>query len=662
MQNIPMPLVSCIIPCYNQGQYVYDAVASAYVSYSGECEVIVIDDASPNPQTRRYLDEVKSIFPVTQIIHLPENKGLSGARNFGIQASSGDFIQLLDADDLIVPGKVDVQVAQMNLSRNVDVSVTDYLTANEELTSFNHYSSIEFFNLGIKDFLYKWERGLSIPIHSALFRRDVILANLFNENAGRYGGKEDWYFWCVLAYKKHDIVYLNKVGAIYRMHPFSWTKSDKLFMGKSWIMAAVEIDKLVKDQEPKFLDSAVSWYKEYYSPHNLQGIEVPATLPDKTNTPLNEMAPEQVVIPRERTNIETCSKEIQLTILIPVYNHYQYLPKCLNSALSQLTDEVEIVCINDGSTDPRVTELLDDLAGKSDQLRILQNSENIGIANTTNKGVEVARGEYIAFLDCDDYLAPGSIRTVLDNIKRKPEISYFFSDRVDIDENGHYVRKATYGGYKTIKPSGNIAADLMKGMVASHLKVVKRFKFLEVGGCVPLLSGVQDWDMALKISETGSFFYIQEPLYFHRVHSTAVTSAAKPGQFRKTNIARRNFFAKRFEHTISDKEIALFVRQYASGAVNLEKLKASGVYVLSDDYAPVDQLIELWSSYKMLIYDARKDFNFVWTDFIKEYNSFFDVILCTDPKAMTSILPYLWNPRVIYYPWKTRALSMPGMD
>ena len=99
----------------------------------------------------------------------------------------------------------------------------------------------------------------------------------------------------------------------------------------------------------------------------------------------------------------------------------------------------------------------------------------------------------MAFVDCDDELEPGALAAVRNCLLAHPEIDYVFTDRIDIDEKGRVIRTATYGGYEGIRFSGqdNIRSDLLDGMVASHLKVIRRSAYLEIGGCDAMLAGVR---------------------------------------------------------------------------------------------------------------------------------------------------------------------------
>ena len=93
---------------------------------------------------------------------------------------------------------------------------------------------------------------------------------------------------------------------------------------------------------------------------------------------------------------------IKVSVIIPVYNTEKYLRNCLNSIITQTLIEIEIICINDGSTDSSL-EILREYAQRDDRF-VLISQTNKGQSFARNKGIDVARGEYIAFVDSDDYL------------------------------------------------------------------------------------------------------------------------------------------------------------------------------------------------------------------------------------------------------------------
>ena len=93
---------------------------------------------------------------------------------------------------------------------------------------------------------------------------------------------------------------------------------------------------------------------------------------------------------------------LKVSVIIPVYNVENYLEECLDSIINQTLKDIEIICINDGSTDNSL-EILNDYASKDSRIKVLT-QENKGLSATRNHGLKLAEGEYIYFMDSDDIL------------------------------------------------------------------------------------------------------------------------------------------------------------------------------------------------------------------------------------------------------------------
>ena len=106
----------------------------------------------------------------------------------------------------------------------------------------------------------------------------------------------------------------------------------------------------------------------------------------------------------------------KLSLIIPVYNAEEYLIQCLNSALGQTYANMEILCIDDGSTD-KSGLILDDYAKKYNQLHVLHQT-NHGESHARNQGLLHSTGEYIAFMDCDDWIDPEMYQILIDCLEQ----------------------------------------------------------------------------------------------------------------------------------------------------------------------------------------------------------------------------------------------------
>lgn len=93
----------------------------------------------------------------------------------------------------------------------------------------------------------------------------------------------------------------------------------------------------------------------------------------------------------------------KISIIVPVYNVEQYLERCLDSLINQTLDDIEIICINDGSTDNSL-QILENFKQKDNRIKIIT-QENAGLSQTRNNGIKIATGEYIGFVDSDDWVS-----------------------------------------------------------------------------------------------------------------------------------------------------------------------------------------------------------------------------------------------------------------
>ena len=125
--------------------------------------------------------------------------------------------------------------------------------------------------------------------------------------------------------------------------------------------------------------------------------------------------------------------EKKVSVIIPVYNVEKYLRECLDSVVTQDLDDIEIICINDGSTDGSAG-ILSEYATQYEKLFILD-KENSGLSAARNSGLSVAKGKYILFLDSDDFLADSSAVSRLYDKAEHDSLDQLFFDATVIFES-----------------------------------------------------------------------------------------------------------------------------------------------------------------------------------------------------------------------------------
>ena len=179
--------------------------------------------------------------------------------------------------------------------------------------------------------------------------------------------------------------------------------------------------------------------------------------------------------------VEVMSKYV-LSVIIPVYNVEKYLQECIDSIINQLTEECEVIMVDDGSTDSS-GRMCDVICDSNPNFTVIH-KENGGLSDARNAGIISATGTYVMFLDSDDKLAPNSISTIINNIKHfKTDLllgrtEVFSQDKIAIKKNNI----DSYDNYQNIKDPSKILEELDKNnsfWFAAWLVIVRREFLLE---------------------------------------------------------------------------------------------------------------------------------------------------------------------------------------
>ena len=172
-------LISIIIPCYNDAQYIEQSVLSALNQTYSNIEVIVVDDGS-NEETKKVLKKLEN--QITKLI-TQENQGQSKARNVGIEASKGDYILVLDSDDYFE--STFCEKAILSLEDSTIKLVTSFAKRFNDVYSYDVYPK----GGGLRDFLIHNQATGSVMFR----KKDYILAGGYDETMK--SGFEDWEFY-----------------------------------------------------------------------------------------------------------------------------------------------------------------------------------------------------------------------------------------------------------------------------------------------------------------------------------------------------------------------------------------------------------------------------------------------------------------------------------
>lgn len=201
-------IVSIIMPAYNAGKYIDEAVQSVIAQTWQDWELIIINDGSTD-DTTEYL---KNIFDSRIIIIHQKNKGVSSARNAGLEIAKGEYITFFDADDVLPPNSIEERVKYIRLNDNIAI-VDGIVSFRDEKLKIEKRLYIPSYTGVLFDRLIKLDdKVFATP--SYLFRRELLGTTRFKEHMSH---SEDILFFIELSIKSRAIYgYIDKLTCIYR--------------------------------------------------------------------------------------------------------------------------------------------------------------------------------------------------------------------------------------------------------------------------------------------------------------------------------------------------------------------------------------------------------------------------------------------------------------
>jgi glycosyltransferase involved in cell wall biosynthesis len=202
-----------------------------------------------------------------------------------------------------------------------------------------------------------------------------------------------------------------------------------------------------------------------------------------------------------------------VSIIIPAYNHADYLARAIDSVLAQ-DYPVELIVLDDGSTDA-THEVLAKHTGRF----YWETHSNIGQAATLNKGWQMSRGEILGYLSADDFLLPGAVRLTVAALQRDPGAVVAYCDFELVDPNGKVIRYVRAADFSLEDMLRQLACPPGPGAL------FRRSAFEATGGWNPALRLMADFEYWLRLALLGKFVRIPRALAAWRVHNASQSFA-----------------------------------------------------------------------------------------------------------------------------------------
>lgn len=215
----------------------------------------------------------------------------------------------------------------------------------------------------------------------------------------------------------------------------------------------------------------------------------------------------------------------KVTVLMSVYNGEKYLREAIDSILGQTFKDFEFLIIDDGSTDDSA-EIIRSYTDS--RIRLIQNEENIGLTRSLNKGLKLAKGQYIARMDADDISLLCRLETQGRFLDEHPRVGLVSSSYIKINVAGEEI-----GFQKVSTENDEIKELFLKGLnqFCHPSSMFRKECIKKVGTYREFFKYAQDYDLWRRIAEEYSVANIGEPLLRWRISHNSISSTAETYQF-----------------------------------------------------------------------------------------------------------------------------------
>jgi glycosyltransferase involved in cell wall biosynthesis len=226
----------------------------------------------------------------------------------------------------------------------------------------------------------------------------------------------------------------------------------------------------------------------------------------------------------------------KISIIMPTFNRAKYIAEAIRSVQSQTLREWELIVIDDGSTD-NTESIVRDLTEKDGRISYFKNERNLGIAKTRNRGVSLAKADYVAMLDSDDkWISSEKLVCQLETIEKNMKLGIVGTNACFIDEDGAIIEKNTNfssgnssnKGKCTNFPSDDAGirqTELYRNILMQSGLLIKKEAIEKAGGYDSRFTVCDDHDLWLKIGKNWQFMILPSVDLSYRIHKSGITKA-----------------------------------------------------------------------------------------------------------------------------------------
>ncbi|KXT92198.1 glycosyltransferase family 2 protein [Streptococcus mitis] len=504
-------LISIVIPIYNAEKYLEQCLNSIKNQTYKNFEVILVNDGS--------IDNSESICKAfvesdTRFrYYLKANGGVSSARNLGLDNVKGDFITFIDSDDWIAENHLELLINSIKKT-NSDIVVSCYKEFDNNIDTYytivytkQEKNLLNFEKMNRDDFLTIFPKLMSINVCfnnavAKLFRKELV-NNLRFDTSIKYGEDLDFYFSLYL--NVESVSYVDELTYVYRIHGDSTTSNFNQEYAEQELSIFKKMFKKIQEiglptihyfnKFQKLLKYRVDYIKNKVLLNEhldfLKNIEGTVTYPNTL-----------------------------ISVVIPIYNVSPYLRLCLESIENQTYPYFEVLLVNDGSRD-NSEDICQEFINKDKRFRYFE-QENLGLSAARNTGILNSKGEFITFIEGDDFVVPNYLAELYQSaLKNDSEIVIGSYKKFNENDNNYYIHvfdyKEEHFNQNELIQKRGIEFETSWGILF-HKRLFETILF-------PVGKSIGDCFTNFKLfMESCKASYIHKDLYIHRIRKGSLSA------------------------------------------------------------------------------------------------------------------------------------------
>lgn len=561
-----MTKVSVIVPVYNVEKYLEECLGSIRRQSLKDIEIICVDDGSTD--TSLQILEKQAAEDSRIKVLKQKNQGAGVARNYGLSIAQGDYVAFLDSDD-IFDADLLANTVKTAEEQQADIVVYRFRIYDQDKESYrraDYAFKKEFWPNGVfsyKDNPDKIFNSFNPCAWNKLFRREFVIQAGIQFQANKR--TNDMFFTEAAMVLAGRIFALDQELMSYRAGTASNSQAKKnseasidFYKALLGVQALLEEQQLLTIVSKSFQKLVQDTFLHNMKNNSAKGSMQIAELWLKQGQEQLKVQPSQEMQPyldsyygysfRKKKELDSAPRECTLlhkaetkqtpkvSVIIPVYNVEEYLEECLESISRQSLEEIEIICVDDGSTDNSAKVLAKYLEEELRITHVYQN--NGGLSQARNTGVSFATGKYLYFIDSDDFLKAEALeRLYYKAEEQKLDVLYFDADSFFESEDliaankGYMEYYHRTGDYSQTVSGRELFVAMMKKReyrTSVPLHFISRNYYISSG--LTSINGILHEDNAFAFEcmlKAERVAHLKESFYQRRVRADSIVTRAK---------------------------------------------------------------------------------------------------------------------------------------